>query len=279
MQEKNRRFEILELIQQGDLKPEEGLILLKALEASAPAVLTGAGSPAGPSDSSPLPSAQIPQPDLSGTTADASPAVEPDLSGADLSALDPVPSAPSAAAESESTEPPAADPAPAGPPPERAAGEVLSPADDESLRRMEQLRRLSWIPLGVGIFILLISAYWMYSGFLAAGLGLGFWLSWLPFLVGLAILYLGFEGLHSVWLHVRVRQKAGHSPANIHISMPLPLGLLSWVMRVFGDRIPRPGNQDLGQILNMVHQGITRETPLYVHVNGDDDEQVEVYIG
>lgn len=156
---------------------------------------------------------------------------------------------------------------------------MLSPADDESLRRMEQLRRLSWIPLGVGAFILLISAYWMYAGFAAAGLGVGFWLSWLPFLVGLVILYLGFEGLHSVWLHVRVRQKPGQRPAVIHISMPLPLGLISWVTRVFGGHLPRPGNQDIGEILAMVNQGITRETPLYVHVNGDDDEQVEVYIG
>lgn len=285
MQEKNRRIEILGLIQQGDLKPEEGLILLKALEASAPDSLTGAGSftpPAGegqPPDPQPFAPAQgvvgiaelpVSQP-IEEEPAQSEVAVE--FSGSAKSAGSVEYAEPAEYADVPGTDSPDSGQ------PARVEGDVIFPSDDESLRRMEQLKRLSWIPMGVGTFIILISAYWMYSGYLAAGLGVGFWLSWLPFWVGLAILYLGFEGLHSVWLHVRIRQKPGQSPAKIHISMPLPLGLISWVMRVFGDRIPRPGNQNLGEILAMVNQGISRETPLYVHVNGDDDEQVEVYIG
>jgi hypothetical protein len=145
--------------------------------------------------------------------------------------------------------------------------------------RLAYGRRWWLVPFGLGVVIGLMGAYWMYLGFLSAGLGWGFWLSWFPFGFGVLIMAIAARSRSARWLHVRIRQKPGNSPQNITISMPLPLSLASWFLRTFGRWLPGKVNgMDLGDTVSMFDQAITSDAPLHVQVD-DDGEQVEVFIG
>ncbi|HCU56669.1 MAG TPA: hypothetical protein DF984_00310 [Anaerolineaceae bacterium] len=149
---------------------------------------------------------------------------------------------------------------------------------DEELDRMKKLKRWWILPFALGLIITLSGAIWMYSGYLANGFGWGFWLSWFPFLIGIVLVAVSFPTAKSLWLHVRIKQKEGETPQQINISFPLPLRIAKWGMATFGDKIPDIKGQKAGDI-SVVLDNITPDAPLYVHVEDDDGEDVEVFIG
>ena len=171
---------------------------------------------------------------------------------------------------------------------EKAQAEVeVLPADDqdpapqisdEERRRMNRLKRWWVLPFAIGLLITTLGTIWMYTAFNANGFGWGFWLAWIPFLLGIFVVAVSFQTSRSVWLHVRIKQKPGESPPRIAISLPVPVGLTRWFLRAFGGRIPGLKDQpyqDYADILD----GLSPEEPFYVHVNDDDGEEVEVFIG
>jgi hypothetical protein len=146
------------------------------------------------------------------------------------------------------------------------------------MRRMKRLKRWWVLPFGIGLIITTLGAVWMYAGYSAKGFGVGFWLAWIPFLFGIFVLALSFQTSHSVWLHVRIQQKPGEKPQRIAFSLPMPLSLTRWFLRTFGERIPGLKDQPLesySEILN----NLSPEEPFYVHVDDEDGESVEVFIG
>lgn len=147
----------------------------------------------------------------------------------------------------------------------------------EELQRMQRLKRWWILPFGIGLFITALGATWMYTGYANSGFGWGFWLAWIPFILGIFIVAVSFQTSRSVWLHVRIKQKPGETPARISISLPMPISLARWFMSVFGHKVPGLKDQPLGDISEIL-ETISPEEPFYVHVN-DDDEEVEVFIG
>lgn len=160
--------------------------------------------------------------------------------------------------------------------------EVLEPSGfripEEEQRRMNRLKRWWVLPFGIGLLITVLGAIWMYSGYMAAGFGWGFWLAWIPFLLGVFIVAISFQSSRSVWLHVRVKQAPGEKPERIAISFPLPLTLSKWVLSSFGHRIPGVRDQPVDNISEIL-ENISPDEPFYVHVEEDDGEEVEVFIG
>lgn len=155
---------------------------------------------------------------------------------------------------------------------------VAGPASDdfEKPKGMALWRALWMIPLWLGVGLTVLSAYWMYLGWQAAGPGWGFWLSFLPLVIGLGLTVLGWELTRAPWLHLRVQQKPGGRPAVILISIPLPVRLISWVMHRFGRHIPdKVKGQDIEEILGSV----SANNPLQIHVDDEDGEKVDIYIG
>jgi hypothetical protein len=159
--------------------------------------------------------------------------------------------------------------------------DVLEPSapriSEEELQRMKRLKRWWVLPFGIGLLITVLGATWMYSGYTNNGFSWGFWLAWIPFILGIFIVAVSFQTSRSVWLHVRIKQKPGETPARISISLPMPISLTRWFMSVFGHKIPGLKDQPLGDITEIL-ETISPEEPFYVHVN-DDDEEVEVFIG
>ncbi len=149
---------------------------------------------------------------------------------------------------------------------------------EEEMQRMKRLKRWWVLPFGIGLLITTLGAIWMYMGYTAKGFGFGFWLSWIPFLLGIAIAAVSFQTNNSVWLHVRIKQKPGESPQRINISLPLPLSLTRWFFSAFGNRIPGLRDQPVEEYSEILNN-LSPEEPFYVHVDEDDGEEVEVFIG
>ncbi len=149
---------------------------------------------------------------------------------------------------------------------------------EEELKRMKRLKRWWVLPFGLGLLVTVLGAIWMYMGYVDRGFGFGFWMAWLPFLLGIFVMVVSFQTSRSVWVHVRIKQKPGSRPQNIAISIPLPVNLGRWFFNTFGEQIPGLKDQpvgDIGEILD----SISPEEPFYVHVNDEDGEEVEVFIG
>ena len=149
---------------------------------------------------------------------------------------------------------------------------------EEEQERMKKLKRWWILPFGIGLLVTILGAIWMYSGYMAKGFGWGFWLAWLPFLLGIFIIAVSFQTSRSVWLHVRIKQKPGETPQRIAISLPLPVFLTKWFFSSFGHRIPGLKDQPLDSYADIL-DNLSPEEPFYVHVNDEDGEEVEVFIG
>ena len=148
----------------------------------------------------------------------------------------------------------------------------------EELKRMNRLKKLWFVPFGDGLIVMTLGALWLYSAFSSNGFGVGFWLAWIPFIAGIFIVAISFQTSRSVWLHVRIKQAPGERPQRIVISLPMPLSLTRWFLRTFGRRIPGLKDQPVDDFLEIL-ENLSPESPFYVHVNEDDGEEVDVFIG
>lgn len=142
----------------------------------------------------------------------------------------------------------------------------------------EKYRNWWQIPLWIGVGVTVISAMLMYSAFQSAPWGFWFACTWFPFALGVGIVALAFAARVAPWLHVRVRQKSGERPRNIAISLPLPLGLLRFVMRLVKGRVHGPAGMNYDEVIEALGK-TSPDAPLYVEANEEDGAHVEVYIG
>jgi hypothetical protein len=144
---------------------------------------------------------------------------------------------------------------------------------------LEKWRRWRWIPLGVGIGVTIIGSLLMYWAYQAWQFSFWFACAWIPFLVGLGLIVLavGIRGMR--WLHLRIKQAPGEWPETIRISLPLPLGALSWLLRISSRWVPvEHVNGVRAAVLAL--QNTEDDQPFYLEVDeGENGERVEIYIG
>jgi hypothetical protein len=129
-----------------------------------------------------------------------------------------------------------------------------------------------------GLLLAVASVNWMYSGFLAAGLSWGFWLSFFPFALAVVLMWLGWEIRLARWLHLYIRQKRGSHPREIALSFPLPLGLLNWGIRRFGHFSSPIQGKNVADVLNEVDQAVTTDGLMHILVDDPDGDRVEIWI-
>jgi hypothetical protein len=134
--------------------------------------------------------------------------------------------------------------------------------------------------LAGGAILTAFSAYWIYQGYQKAGFGWGFWLSWIPLILGLLFTILGWIIMESPWLHVRIRSKESSRLSNFTISIPLPLKLVSWMIRNFGQYLPADiKEKGLENLIEEVDRTLQRGEPFQIDVEDSDDEsQVNICI-
>lgn len=145
--------------------------------------------------------------------------------------------------------------------------------------------RRYWIaPFSIAMLFLLLSAFWMASAYNRSGIGFWFLCSWVPFLISVGAAAFAWGSRTSPWLHLRVDQAGTDWPRKIAFSFPLPLGLATWAVQMFGHRIPQLGKARfkkdvLEGLIGGLRHHASPETPLYIEVNEDDGERVFIYIG
>jgi hypothetical protein len=144
-------------------------------------------------------------------------------------------------------------------------------------------RRFSLIPLWVGVFITVISAWIIYGIQQNGGASFWFFCMILPLLLGVLLIALGAGGRSSRWLYVDVDRrnaKAGDGPGRITLGFPLPLGFVAWFFRTFGSNFQGMSKGRVDGIIQMMNATRDSNEPLIINVDDSDDgEHVRVFIG
>ena len=142
-------------------------------------------------------------------------------------------------------------------------------------------RRFAMIPLWIGVFVAVMSAWGIYSIQQRAGMNFWFFCLMVPLLLGVLLIALGAGGEGSKWLYVNVDRRQAHDwPQNITLGFPLPLGLTAWFLRNFGHNIRGMGKTNVDDIIQVLDATGKSGAPFIVNVNDDEDgEHVQVYIG
>jgi hypothetical protein len=142
-------------------------------------------------------------------------------------------------------------------------------------------RRFAMIPLWIGVFLAVMSAWGIYSIQQIAGVNFWFFCLMVPLLLGVLLIALGAGGQGSKWLYVNVDRREAHDwPQNITLGFPLPLGLTAWFLRNFGHNIRGMGKTNVDEIIQVLDATGKSSAPFIVNVNDDEDvEHVQDYIG
>ncbi len=137
------------------------------------------------------------------------------------------------------------------------------------------------IPLWIGVFLTVLSAWGMYSIQQNSGMNFWFFFLMIPFLLGVLLIALGAGGQNSKWLYVNVDRRNAHDwPRNITLGFPLPLGLTAWFLRTFGHNIRGMKNTNVDEIIQILDATGKSGAPLIINANDNEDgEHVQVYIG
>ena len=142
-------------------------------------------------------------------------------------------------------------------------------------------RRFAMIPLWIGVFIAVLSAWGIYAVQQSAGVNFWFFCLLVPLLFGVLLIALGAGGEGSKWLYVNVdRRHAQDWPQNITLGFPLPLGLTAWFLRTFGQYIHGMEKTNVDDIIQILDATGKSGSPLIINANDSGDgEHVQVYIG
>lgn len=141
--------------------------------------------------------------------------------------------------------------------------------------------KLGWsLFMWLGVLLTILSAYWMFKGYQAAGFGAGFFFSWIPFILGILLTYAGARLIEAHWVHVKVNTKDEGKPLHIDLAMPLPLGFAGWIFKNFGRYMPEEvRDRHIDEMLVELESSIKSGEPFQVQVDDEKDgDHVEVLI-
>lgn len=148
---------------------------------------------------------------------------------------------------------------------------------------MNRYRRFWKYPFFICLAFLALFGLWLRSIYQASegAITFGFICVWSFFMLALVATLLALLSRQAAWLHVRVKEKEGR---RIAISLPLPLGLAAWGIKVahgFVDEETRAKLAMADQFLEAAKAEMQQPgaQPLFIDVDDDDGDQVQVYIG
>lgn len=160
-------------------------------------------------------------------------------------------------------------------------GERINAPEFERVKA--RARRFSMIPLWIGVFITVLSAWGIYAIQERAGTNFWFYCMIVPLMLGVLLVALGAGGRSARWIYIDVdrrKAKAGDGPRHITLALPLPLGLVAWFFRTFGYSFPGMSRGRVDGIIQLLE--VTRDSgePMIVNVDDTDDgERVQIFIG
>lgn len=100
---------------------------------------------------------------------------------------------------------------------------------------------------------------------------------WLLFLLGLIVMGLGWWLQRARWFYLRVQE---HDGAAFRIALPLPLGIVVWLLRVAKPFVPQLQEMEADTLILAMRDELQAGRPLTVQVDeGERGDQVEIYFG
>ncbi len=150
---------------------------------------------------------------------------------------------------------------------------------------LQKWRNWWTIPVFIGFTIVILSASWMNSAYESSGVSFWFLFSWIPLLLGIATMALSWPSPNRTWIHIRVKQAKGQTPKKIAISIPIPLNIISWGLRVakkYGPEkaLSKLDDTAIDELILGLGNSVSTGTPFHIEVDeGDNGEKVEIYFG
>jgi hypothetical protein len=259
-EELSARMRILEMIDSGKITAEEGLRLLQAISGTEEETPQNVPDEAAP---------------LAPTTALL---IEEDEIFSEAGIIDEAPAMP---VMESATEAPAASQPEA--PRQQTLGKaevIYQPSPEKPSLETEKWRHWWTIPLWIGVGVTVIGALFMYWASQSVGpASFWFFCASLPFALGVVVIVMAFYSRTWPWLHLRVQQAPGETPQRIAISMPIPVRPLAWAMRIAGNWVPEIREHNVAEILTAVGSNTSADNPIFIQVDDEDGEKVEIYIG
>ena len=144
-------------------------------------------------------------------------------------------------------------------------------------------RRFSLIPLWIGIFITVTSA-WVIYGIQQNGIA-NFWFycMLLPLLAGVFLITLGAGGRSARWIYLDVDRpyaKRGDGPRHITFGLPLPFGIIDWFFRTFGNYFQGLSKDRVEGMIQLMNVMRNSNEPFILNIDDSaDGEHVRIFIG
>jgi len=176
--------------------------------------------------------------------------------------------------------------------PTEAEMEVLQPDTSQGFEKSEppefeeiksRARRFSLIPLWIGIFITVLSAWIIYGIQQNGGADFWFYCMVLPLLAGVFLITLGAGGRSARWVYLDVDRpyaKRGDGPRHITFGLPLPLGIIDWFLRTFGNYFQGLNKRRMDGMIELMNATRDSNEPFILNIDDSDDgEHVRIFIG
>ena len=144
-------------------------------------------------------------------------------------------------------------------------------------------RRFSLIPLWIGIFVTVFSAWVIYGIQQNGGSNFWFYCMVLPLLAGVFLITLGAGGRSARWIYLDVDRpyaKRGDGPRHITFGLPLPLGIIDWFFRTFGNYFQGLSKGRAEGMLELMNATRNSNEPFILNIDDSaDGEHVRIFIG
>jgi len=176
--------------------------------------------------------------------------------------------------------------------PTEAEMEVIQPDTSQGFENSEapefdeiksRARRFSLIPLWIGIFITVLSAWIIYGIQQNGGADFWFYCMVLPLLAGVFLITLGAGGRSARWVYLDVDRpyaKRGDGPRHITFGLPLPLGIIDWFLRTFGNYFQGLNKRRMDGMIELMNATRDSNEPFILNIDDSDDgEHVRIFIG
>ena len=170
--------------------------------------------------------------------------------------------------------------------------EVIQPDTSQGFEKSEapefeeiksRARRFSLIPLWIGIFITVLSAWIIYGIQQNGGADFWFYCMVLPLLAGVFLITLGAGGRSARWVYLDVDRpyaKRGDGPRHITFGLPLPLGIIDWFLRTFGNYFQGLSKRRMDGMIELMNATRNSNEPFILNIDDSDDgEHVRIFIG
>lgn len=100
---------------------------------------------------------------------------------------------------------------------------------------------------------------------------------WPLFIMGVLVVMLAWWMQRAKWFSLRVRP---HDGPNIAFALPLPLGLIAWLLRIMRPFVPKIKETGVDEVLLAMHKEMRDGHPFIVDVDeGESGNKVQVFFG